>query len=66
MLLDEKAKRMVNAKRKMLEAEIETLEDTILDAIHWDRPSDLRGPLSRIRQYAKDIANQCNLGELDS
>lgn len=55
----------VNAKRKMLEAEVELLEDVIAEAIHWNRPNDVAGPLKRIRQLAKDIANQFNIGELE-
>lgn len=54
----------VGARRKQLEAEVELLEGEIAEAIHWRRYDDLRGPLVRIRQLAKDIANEFNLGDL--
>jgi len=56
--------RIVRAKRKMIEAEVELLEAAIAEAVHWDRPTDMAGPLKRIRQLAKDIANQFNLGDM--
>lgn len=56
--------KIIQAKSKMLEAEVELLEEAIADALHWDRPTDVAGPLKRIRQLAADIGNQFGLDEV--
>ena len=45
-----------NALIRMLEGEVMILADTVNEAMHWDRPNDLRDSLCRIRQKAEQIA----------
>jgi glutamyl-tRNA reductase len=54
----------VGARRKQLEAEVELLEGEIANAMHWQDYRNLKAALVRIRQLAKDIASELNLGDL--
>jgi hypothetical protein len=52
----EATKRKIDALIKILEGEVMLLRDTVDEAIHWDRPSDVRAAICRIRAKAEQIA----------
>ena len=49
-------KRKVDALIKILEGEVMLLRDAVDEAIHWDRPGDVREAIYRIRNGAWKIA----------
>lgn len=49
-------KRKADALIKILEGEAMLLKDTVDEAIHWDRPNDVRAAICRIRAKAEQIA----------
>ncbi len=57
--------KLLNAKRKMLEAEVELLENTIAEALHWVRINDVRESLLRIRKLTQDIAKALDIEKLE-
>jgi hypothetical protein len=49
-------KRKAEAFISILEGEVSLLRETVLEAIHWDRQSDVRAAVCRIRNKAEQLA----------
>lgn len=52
------------ARRKQLEAEVELLEGEIAEAVHWQRPEDIRGCLTRIIRFTRDLGREFGIDDL--
>lgn len=50
-------KHKASALIKILEGEVMLLSVTVEEAIHWDRPCDVRAAICRIRAKAEQIAH---------
>lgn len=61
MKRDESSKRKADALVKILEGEAELLADTVSEAIHWDRPNEIRAALGRIRRKTNEIAESLGI-----
>jgi hypothetical protein len=49
-------KRKAEAFISILEGEVSLLRETVLEALHWDRQSDVRAAVCRIRNKAEQLA----------
>ena len=58
-------KRKAAALIKILEGEVMLLQSTVDEAIHWDRPGDVRKAIQGIRDSAGQVAQALDVGLTD-